>query len=232
MIGIVVPAHDEEETLGACIASLGLAARHPELQGEPVRIVIVLDACTDGSAAIARQAGVDVLEVDFTNVGLARHTGARWLIERGARWLAFTDADTVVETDWLRHQLASGADAVCGGVHLLDWTNLSHELRRRYLAHRRTVPDGRHIHGANLGVSVAAYLAVGGFAPLVAHEDVKLVGTLQRHGFTVDWLQTMRVMTSARRESRAPEGLGALLRSLEENRAGVTRRLRSRRSAL
>ena len=73
---------------------------------------------------------------------------------------------------------------------------------------------------------------MGGCAPLVAHEDVKLVGTLQRHGFTIDWLQTMRVKTSARRESRAPEGLGARLRSLEENRASDTRRLRSRRSAL
>lgn len=83
---------------------------------------------------------------------------------------------------------------------------------------------GHHIHGANLGVSVAAYLAVGGFAPLVAHEDVKLIGTLKRHGFTIDWLQTMRVKTSARRESRAPEGLGALLHSLEENRAGDFRR--------
>ena len=73
---------------------------------------------------------------------------------------------------------------------------------------------------------------MGGFAPLVAHEDVKLVGTLKRHGFTIDWLQTMRVKTSARRESRDPEDLGALLRSLEENRAGDTRRPRSRRSAL
>ncbi|WP_110642872.1 glycosyltransferase family A protein [Salinicola sp. CPA57] len=221
MIGIVVPAHDEEETLDACIASLRLAACHPQLDGEAVRIVIVLDACTDDSAAIARRAGVDVLEVAFTNVGLARHRGANWLIDQGARWLAFTDADTVVEADWLVHQLASRADAVCGGVHLLDWANLSQEIRRRYLAHRRSVADGRHIHGANLGVSVAAYLAVGGFAPLVAHEDVKLVGTLQQHGFTIDWLQTMRVKTSSRRNARAPEGMGALLRSLERNDAGI-----------
>jgi len=215
LIGIVVPAYNEEETLAACIASLRLAARHPELNGEPVRIVIVLDACTDGSAAIARQSNVDVQEVAFTNVGRARHSGARWLIEHGARWLAFTDADTLVEADWLTHQLASRADAVCGGIHLLDWANLSCELRRRYLAHRRTVADGRHIHGANLGVSVAAYLAVGGFAPLVAHEDIRLVSALQQHGFTIDWLQTMRVRTSSRREARAPEGMGALLRSLE-----------------
>ncbi|NRB55776.1 MAG: glycosyltransferase [Salinicola sp.] len=216
MIGIVVPAHNEEEMLGACIASLQVAAAHPALQSEPVRIAIVLDACRDGSAAIARQAGVHTIEVDYTNVGLARHNGAGWLIAQGARWLAFTDADTIVEPDWLVRQLASRADAVCGGVHLLDWATLSTELRRRYLSHRRSVTAGKHIHGANLGVSVAAYLAVGGFAPLVAHEDVRFIGTLKQHGFTIDWLHGMRVKTSSRRKARAPEGMGALLNSLEQ----------------
>ncbi|WP_110603251.1 glycosyltransferase [Salinicola lusitanus] len=215
MIGIVVPAHDEEETLGACIASLQVAAAHPALQSEPVRIVIVLDACRDGSAAIARQAGVARLEVAFTNVGRARHHGASWAIDQGARWLAFTDADTVVEADWLARQIASAADVVCGSVHLLDWATLSTELRRRYLSHRRSVTAGRHIHGANLGVSVAAYLAVGGFSPLTADEDVALVEALRQRGFTVDWLQEMRVKTSSRRKGRAPGGLGALLESLE-----------------
>ncbi|WP_110709731.1 glycosyltransferase [Salinicola sp. CR57] len=215
MIGIVVPAHDEEETLGACIASLQVAATHPALQAEPVRIVIVLDACRDGSAAIACQAGVARLEVAFTNVGRARHHGACWAIDQGARWLAFTDADTVVEDDWLARQIASTADVVCGSVHLLDWQTLPRALRRRYLDSRRATPDGHHIHGANLGVSVAAYLAVGGFSPLTADEDVALVEALRQRGFTVDWLQEMRVRTSSRRAARAPGGLGALLQSLE-----------------
>ena len=59
------------------------------------------------------------LAVQARNVGLARQAGAQALLAAGARWLAFTDADSEVADDWLvaqlRHQQA-GADAVCGCV--------------------------------------------------------------------------------------------------------------------
>ena len=38
--------------------------------------------------------------------------------------------------------------------------------------------DTRHIHGANLGISAAAYRAAGGFAALKLGEDVALVSSL------------------------------------------------------
>lgn len=52
MIGVVVPAHNEEACLGDCLRALAAAARHPDLGGEAVRIVVVLDACQDGSRGI------------------------------------------------------------------------------------------------------------------------------------------------------------------------------------
>ncbi|MGQ7244040.1 glycosyltransferase [Salinicola sp. V024] len=215
MIGVVVPAHNEETLLDACLESLQAAAGHPAVIGEGVRIVVVLDACSDGSYAVARQRGVTTLDVDFTNVGMSRHVGAQWLIGRGARWLAFTDADTIVQPDWLAQQLASRADAVCGGIRLEGWDQLPRELRRRFVAYRRALPDGRHIHGANLGVAVGAYQAVGGFAPLASQEDVHLVAALQQHGYTIDWRETLKVLTSTRQDARAPGGLGERLRALQ-----------------
>jgi cellulose synthase/poly-beta-1,6-N-acetylglucosamine synthase-like glycosyltransferase len=53
---IVVPAHNEAEVIGGTLASLKEAA------GNRVRILVVADNCTDDTAAIARSAGVDVLE--------------------------------------------------------------------------------------------------------------------------------------------------------------------------
>ncbi|WP_223160898.1 glycosyltransferase [Salinicola aestuarinus] len=228
VIGVVVPAHNEEGLLGACLASILAAAGHPGLAGEGVSVVVVLDACSDGSAAIVERLANERLttgetptrlmgvSVGFSNVGMARHAGALHMLGEGARWLAFTDADTVVRPDWLVRQCASRADVVCGGVRLADWHTLPQRLRHQYLALRRECPDGRHVHGANLGVDADAYRAVGGFPPLPAHEDVQLVASLQHHGFRVAWLDELRVITSGRCNARAPEGLGARLSVLQE----------------
>ena len=57
-VGVVVPAHDEEELLPACLAGLTEAAAMAveDRPGLRVRIVVAADACTDGTVAVARQA--------------------------------------------------------------------------------------------------------------------------------------------------------------------------------
>ena len=52
MIGVAVPAHNEQATLGACLASVLCAAHDRALHDEAVCVCVVLDACDDGSAAI------------------------------------------------------------------------------------------------------------------------------------------------------------------------------------
>jgi glycosyltransferase involved in cell wall biosynthesis len=80
MIGIVIPAHDEECLLESCLRAAMTAARHPALLGEPARVLVVLDASTDGSAAIAQRTGVESLAVNACNVGVARAAGASWML--------------------------------------------------------------------------------------------------------------------------------------------------------
>ncbi|WP_227369381.1 glycosyltransferase [Halomonas sp. M20] len=215
MIGIVVPVHNEQDHLHCCLNALTVAAEHfSYIQKEAVEIVLVLDTCTDDSAAIATTFPVRVIEVEHTNVGMARHIGACWLLEHGARWLAFTDADSEVSHDWLSSQCELDCDAVCGNIRLAQWSQLPVVQRKRYLAHLRG-SDPRRIYGANLGVCANAYRAVGGFEPRRAHEDVHLVRALQAGGFRIVWNAASYVLTSARCKARAPEGLGALLQSLE-----------------
>lgn len=50
MIGVCIPAHNEEDHIDRCLATVLHAARHVGLAGEPVRVVVVLDACTDATA--------------------------------------------------------------------------------------------------------------------------------------------------------------------------------------
>jgi cellulose synthase/poly-beta-1,6-N-acetylglucosamine synthase-like glycosyltransferase len=61
MIGVIVPAHNEQALLSTCLAALHAAARHADLAGETVRQVVVLDACNDFSGAIAHAYGVETL---------------------------------------------------------------------------------------------------------------------------------------------------------------------------
>lgn len=214
MIGIVVPVHNEEALLGRCLETLQRAARHPGLEGEPVLIVTVLDACSDRSAAIAEAHGVTVLEVDARNVGKARALGAALMIERGARWISCTDADSRVADDWLVAQLALRTDVVCGTVRIADWSDFPERVRVRYESAYQQCDGHRHIHGANLGISTAAYLQSGGFQPLTAHEDVELVRELERGGASIAWSAAPQVFTSTRLDCRASGGFGDYLKTL------------------
>lgn len=272
MIGIVIPAHNEQAYLDACLRAVTVAARHPALAGEAVHITVVLDDCDDASAAIvARHAAhcathrpahcstqcsahcstqcpahclthcsahrvadcaaqcaaqcaagrddlagprINSIAVAARNVGVARAAGAAAMVAAGARWLAFTDADTRVAPGWLAAQLSLDADVVCGTVAVDDWS--PHQKNsialREHFARNYTDADGhRHIHGANLGVSAAAYARAGGFEPLACSEDVALVDALQRSGARFAWSAAPRVATSARRDAKARGGFGDTL---------------------
>lgn len=186
MIGVVVPVHDEETTLGACLCAIRTAAGHPLLRGEAVRVVVVLDDCTDGSALIAARMGAEIVAIAARNVGEARAAGANALLGNRARWLAFTDADSVGAPGWLADQLSLGVEVVCGAI-AVDWPSGSDSLRARYERHYLDADGHRHIHGANLGVAADVYRRAGGFAPLRSSEDVALVRELCRIGASIAW---------------------------------------------
>ncbi len=214
MIGVFVPVHNEEALLASCLQALQAAGRHPGLLGEEVRIVAILDACEDRSASVAEQMGVRVLTSHEGNVGHARRLGAAWLLDQGARWLACTDADSQVPEDWLSCQLSFRADAVCGTVRVDDWHEHSEAVRARYLQAYQQREQHRHIHGANLGISAAAYQRAGGFPPIVAHEDVALVEALEQQGACIAWTALNSVRTSARLCARASGGFSDYLKVL------------------
>ncbi|MGN8083821.1 glycosyltransferase [Variovorax sp. 22077] len=229
MIGIAVPAHNEEACIRACLRALGDAARHPGLNGEAVEIVVVLDQCSDATGVHAQACGAGTVSIRAHNVGMARAVGAQALLERGARWLAFTDADTMVSPSWLVDQLSLRCDAVCGTVGVADWTPhgenaplLAEHFRRTYTDDE----DHSHIHGANMGVSAAAYRRAGGFRHLACSEDVALVDALIASGAHVARSAKPRVVTSARKEARAAGGFAdALIHAVVQHLEAVSQPL-------
>lgn len=221
MIGIVVPAHNEEKLIEACLQSLNMAAVHPALQGEPVEIIVVLDSCDDRTGHLARSLGAKTLDIQARNVGLARQLGAQAMLATGARWLSFTDADSVVGPDWLVAQLAENADAVCGTVEVIDWEIYGVRMARHFELTYEDADGHHHIHGANLGVSADAYRTAGGFLNLETSEDCALVEALESTGARIAWSRKPRVTTSARPSFRAPGGFGATLERIEKLREWV-----------
>ncbi len=214
MIGVVIPAHNEEATIASCLASVLASAGHEELNARCVGVVVVLDACSDRTAQIVAEMGVESIAIKARSVGAARAAGADHLLRRGASWLAFTDADTLVAPDWLARQISLNAEAVCGTVSVHDWHLYDADVKRRYEADYTDRDGHRHIHGANLGVSASAYLCAGGFPPLREHEDIALVEALIAKGAQVHFSAQPRVATSARVFNRVTGGFGGLIAKL------------------
>ncbi|WP_309243245.1 MULTISPECIES: glycosyltransferase [unclassified Caballeronia] len=214
MISVIIPAHNEADVIGACVRSVRAASAHPQLKGERVLVIAVADACMDHTEAFASAAGAFVMSVFKRNVGSARAFGAELAIAHGARWLAFTDADTTVPPNWLSAQLRCDADAVCGVINVVDWTEHAEDVRTDFYNNYRDIDGHRHIHGANLGCSVEAYTKAGGFQSLAFNEDVALVDALVATNATIASSNSVMVVTSARLDSRAPRGFGATLRAV------------------
>ncbi|KAA0890804.1 glycosyltransferase family 2 protein [Pusillimonas sp. ANT_WB101] len=216
MIGVCIPAHNEEACIDSCLASVARAASYAGLAGEPVEVVVVLDHCSDLTAMRAAAWRVRQLTTSYRNVGLARAAGAAHLIGMGARWLAFTDADTQVGETWLYDQVELRAAVVCGTVGVLDWSSHGGHAQRAQAQFQTSYQDKdghRHVHGANLGVSALVYQKSGGFHALACGEDQSLVDRLEQAGVSIAWTSRPRVVTSCRAYSRVEGGFATALRS-------------------
>ena len=219
-LAVIVPAHDEELLVGACLDAVSVArdrveAAHPDVR---VQIVLVLDRCTDGTERIARsRMDVELVVCDQANVGSARAAGSRHAIASAdvpldRLWLAHTDADSRVDAGWLEEHLAhaaSGAEVLLGSVRparqdLSAEQHAAWELRAVAARALGAVPE--QVHGANLGTLAAAYERIGGFRAMALAEDVDLVELARSAGLRIAVTDRAPVTTSARVAGRAPGG--------------------------
>lgn len=219
---VVVPAHNEALVLEACLRSVLTAAARVAV---PTQIIVVLDACDDGSAAVARDFGADVrvITIDARNVGAARAVGFAYArsnsnVDDSRTWYATTDADSSVGPDWLVRQIAANADVVVGVVHVPEWRHHPPVVALRHVrGYRSKGPHHDHVHGANLGFRANAYWRVGGFAALETGEDVELVERFERDGHVISRDPSLSVATSDRQIARAPAGFAHHLRQLSNS---------------
>jgi glycosyltransferase involved in cell wall biosynthesis len=196
MLSFIIPAHNEERLVGAAIDSAHASARPT---GRPYEVIVVNDASTDRTAAVAAEHGARVIDVGHRHIAATRNAGAR---AASGNVLFFLDADTRANPPAVRAALrALDRGAVGGGcVFRYDgpvpwWAHVLYPIGVG--VGRATATVG----GAFLFCRRADFEAVGGFDErFFAAEDLAFVRALQRSGRFV--VPRPTVLTSNRKLDR------------------------------
>ncbi|MBI4066561.1 glycosyltransferase [Candidatus Gottesmanbacteria bacterium] len=114
-ISLIIPALNEEKYLPETFASVKKMDRHPD------EIIVVDAQSEDKTATIATSFGAHVVTVDRRSIGYSRQKG---LEAATGDIVAYTDADTVLPTNWLStivsHMEKDHAVGVFGGFRVPD----------------------------------------------------------------------------------------------------------------
>jgi glycosyltransferase involved in cell wall biosynthesis len=227
-IAILIPARNEKALLQPCLESITSACTTLPY-GVTSEVILVSDSSTDGTLERAQTLlgsfGV-AFQTNVGCVGAARALAANIALSRydgplSRCWLANTDADCEVPSNWLHDQLLlaqQGCEAVAGVVDVTDFSEHAPWVEERFRTTYKINEDDSHphVHGANLGVRADIYLAVGGWNSLATAEDHDLWSRLRQSGATCMSTAKSKVLTSGRRIGRAPLGFAMALAAHNE----------------
>lgn len=208
MISFILPAHNEAALLGATLDALRVAAEELRLSFE---ILVVDDASTDGTGALAATAGARVLRVEYRHIAATRNAGAAAAV--GNR-LFFIDADTHIDATVLRAALAAletGAVGGGAGVRLLGNVSWHERWGETFFIHLFRLT--RIAPGCFVFCTRTAFDATGGFDQrYYAGEDVAFSRALSHQGRFVILRETVRTSARKLRTFTALEHLALALR--------------------
>ena len=179
MLSFIVPAYNEELELPSTLAAIHAAAT---ANSRPYEIIVVNDASTDATAAVAASGGARVVTIDRRQIAAARNAGAG--AARG-EILFFVDADTRIapsHVDGALRALATG----CAGGSARVTTDGAVPLWGRVFVH---VFSAFYFTAANLGAGAFLFTtsenfrAAGGFDNrLFAGEEIYFTKALKKQG--------------------------------------------------
>jgi glycosyltransferase involved in cell wall biosynthesis len=220
MISFIVPAHNEEMLIGRTLSALTKAAL---LSRQPFEVIVVDDASTDRTAAIASEHGARVITVSRRQIAATRNAGA---IQASGELLVFLDADTVVNPGVIAATLTAIRQGAVGGGCAVRFDGRLPLYGQVFVA--VMVPAYRVLSlasGCFLFCTREAFHAAGGFDErLFAAEEGAMSRALGRQGRFVVLREF--VVTSGRkfRAHSAREVLGLLTRLALSGPESVRRR--------
>ncbi len=193
MMSFVVPAHNEEALLPQTLHAIKAAVAD---LAEAAEVVVVDDASTDQTAAVAQEAGARVIQVVVRQIATARNAGAR---AATGELLCFVDADTTITRAAVVAARQAVQDGAVGGGCAVRfdgplplWARVCEPLARWGSRYAGMAP------GCFLFCSREGFLAVGGFDETVfAGEEAVMSRRLRRVGRFV--VLREEVVTSGRK---------------------------------
>src|SRR5262245_1380490 len=198
-ISFIIPAYNEEQLLGRTLSAIDQATR---ALGEPVEVIVVDDASTDRTAAIAEAHGARVVPVKCPQIAATRNAGAG---EANGELLVFVDADTSVTEAVVGAAVAAMRGGAVGG-------GCAFRFDGRLPFHGRVLAAVaaplyrilRLASGCFLFCTREAFRAVGGFdETLFGAEEAAMSQALRRHGRFVVLRESV---TTSGRKLRAYSG--------------------------
>jgi GT2 family glycosyltransferase/sugar lactone lactonase YvrE len=186
-VSVVVCAYNAADTLEDNLTSLDNLT-YPDYE-----VILVNDGSRDATGDIARKhPRVRLIEVPNAGLSAARNVG---LAEATGEIVAYTDADTRVDRDWLTFlvQPFLNSDVVgSGGPNVVpnDDPPVAQCIARAPGGPTHVLLDDRiaeHVPGCNMAFRRDALLAIGGFNPvyLRAGDDVDVCWRLQSRGWKI-----------------------------------------------
>lgn len=229
LASVVVPAHDEERSIGRLLQALAA-----DVDDGTLELVVVCNGCTDGTAGLARQMvpTASVVEIDVASKHAALVRGDR---EARAFPRVYVDADVVVggaDVRALVAPLLAGHALVSAPARELDTADASWLVRSYYRVWERlgTVCSGLYGRGV-LAVSEVGYQRLADrpevmgddlFVDLSFGPDERVVVGAARSRIRVP----RHPADLLRRRVRAIEGNRALYRGRTQGRATQRQSLR------
>jgi glycosyltransferase involved in cell wall biosynthesis len=183
MFSVIVPAHNEEKVIARCLAALVEGASPGEIE-----VIVVCNACTDGTAGVVRGFGgpVRLLETDTPGKSNALNLGDRAAFGYPR---FYVDADVVVDFPSLRQMAAAlEGDRVFAVSPRVRWDldGASWAVRAFYDIDRRLPSHLETIGGSGVyAVSKSGHQRLRSF-PLLTADDAYV-----RNSFAVHERQTV-----------------------------------------
>jgi len=192
-ISVIIPARNEESTIGKCLDSL----KNLNYPKELLEFIIINDGSTDKTQDIAESYNVNVIKTEGVGPSAARNIGIE---QAKGELVAFTDADCIVDKEWINQLLLgfnydniigvggeqkSPPDEIWFGRVVQDYLKLMGFIGGYTKSHKK-ITEVDHNPTCNVIYKKAVLEEVGGFLKgLWPGEDVELDYRIKKRGYNL-----------------------------------------------
>lgn len=201
LFSVIIPTYNRPEQLANCLESL----THLDYPRQDFEVIVVNDGGNTPLKLITtRFSSINLTVIEQANAGpaAARNTGAKGA--RG-RYLAFTDDDCTLASDWLKTlaaRFAVSPNCMIGGQTFNAlWQNLyatTSQLLVDYLYsfHQTSLPQLHFFTSNNMSLPAELFHTLGGFDTtfrLAAGEDRELCDRWLHHGYQMIYAPEVQI---------------------------------------